>query len=290
MARLPPSHTPPNEPTMTETPTFTDALRALTKAEALALKPVDGHDGRQHVLIPDGYRLEDITDRNRLHPRPHGTIRLDDRASLVTYIKRHLTADSTIFADYDAGTITARLDWHPHNQADGRFGQSGALEHTAQLKLLPSEEFTRWNKMQRELHAQAEFALFLEENASDIHEPEPAIMLELARDLEGVSGIAFKSRTRLTDGSHGFKFEAENKIISEVQAPDEFRLSIPVYLGEAPEVLTAKFRWRPSAQALWMGFVWHRVEYMRRARFTQIAAAVAEDTGLPWVAGRPVNN
>lgn len=257
------------------TPTFTDALRALTKADALALKPVDGADGRQHVLIPDGYKLQDITDPNRLHPRPRGKVLLDDRASLVNYIKRHMTGDSTIFADYDAGTITAR------------FGQSGAREHTAELRLLPSEEFTRWNEMQGKMHAQAEFALFLEENASDIWQPEPAIMLELARDLEGVSGQSFKSRTRLTDGSHGFKFETENKIVSEVQAPEEFCLSIPVYHGEEPEILTAKFRWRPSAQALMMGFVWHRVEYMRRARFTQIAAAAAEETGLPWVAGRP---
>lgn len=276
-------------PTDAPTPTFTDALRALTKADALANPQVHGTDGRQHVLIPDGYKLQDITDPNRLHPRPRGKVMLDDRASLVNYVKRHMTGDSTIFADYDAGTITARLDWHPHNQDADRFGQSGAREHTAELKLLPSEEFVRWNEMQGKMHAQADFALFLEENASDIWQPEPAIMLELARDLEGVSGQSFKSRTRLTDGSHGFKFETENKIVSEVQAPEEFRLSIPVYHGEEPEVLTAKFRWRPTAQALMLGFVWHRVEYMRRARFTQIAAAAAEDTGLPWVAGRPAS-
>lgn len=271
------------------TPTFTDALRALTKAEALALKPVEAADGRQHVLIPDGYTLKDITDPNRLHPRPRGMVTVDDRTSLVTYVKRHMTSDSMIFADYDAGTITARLDWHPHNQGATRFGQSGAREHSAQLKILPSEEFTRWNAMAGKMHEQADFALFLEENASDIFNPEPAIMLELARDLEGTTGQSFKSRTRLSDGSHGFKFETENKIVSEVQAPEQFQLSIPVYHGEEPEVLTAKFRWRPSAQALMMGFVWHRVEYMRRARFTLIAAAAAEDTGLPWIAGRPAS-
>lgn len=268
-------------------PTFTDALRALTKADALALKPVDANDGRQHVLIPDGYKLQDITDPYRLRPRPKGKVVVDDRASLVTYAKRHMTADSMIFADYDAGTITARLDWHPHNQDAEHFGKAGALEHTAQLKIIPSEEFLRWDAMAGKMHAQADFALFLEENAADIFRPEPAIMLELARDLEGTTGQSFKSRTRLADGSHGFKFETENKIISEVQAPEEFHIAIPVYHGEAPEVLTAKFRWRPSAQALMMGFVWHRVEYMRRARFSLIATQAAEDTGLPWVAGRP---
>ena len=266
---------------------FSDALKTLIKADSLAAPILDGKDGRQFALVPNDYDLKDITDPTRLHPRPRGVVKVDDRASLVTYTKRHLTAHSVIFADYDEGTITTQIDWHPHNDSLA-FGTSGAREHAAQLKLLPSEEFTRWNAMAGKLHRQADFALFLEENASDIYQPEPAVMLELARDLEGTTGIAFKSRTRLTDGSHGFKFEAENKVISEVQAPEEFRLAIPVYHGEDAEILTAKFRWRPSEQALLMGFVWHRVEYMRRARFTQIAAAVAEDTGLPWVAGRSV--
>lgn len=268
---------------------FTDALKALTKAEGMALKLIDAADGRQHALLPDGYKLQDITDPHRLAPRPKGTVTVDDRASLVTYVKRHKTAQSMIFADYDAGTITACLDWHPHNQ-DEAFGASGARLHTAQLKILTSEEFARWNAIQGKMLPQAEFAVFLEENASDIHTPEPTVMMELARDMEGTSGIVFKSRTRLTDGSHGFKFEAENKLISDFAVPDEFKLAIPVYLGEDPEILTAKFRWRPTGQALTMGFVWHRVEYMRRARFTQIAAAVAEDTGLPWVAGRPTGD
>lgn len=267
-------------------PPFTDALKALTTAEGVALKLIDAADGRQHVLIPQGYLLHDITDPNRQPPFPTCTVNVDDRASLVTYAKRFLTDHSLIIADYDAGKIHVAIDWHPHNQAGAHAGKAAPRKHTATLTLLKSEEFTRWDAMQGKLHEQAVFALFLEENASDIFRPEPAIMLELARDLEGVTGQAFKSRTRHHDGSHAFKFETENKIISEVQAPEEFQLSIPIYHGEEPEVLTAKFRWRPSAQALMMGFQWHRVEYMRRARFTQIAAAVAEDTGLPWIAGR----
>lgn len=267
-------------------PSFADALAALTKADSLAHPVIEAADNRQHVLIPDGYNLQDITDPHRLAPRPQAKVTVDDRASLVTYAKRFLTENSVIFADYDAGRITARLDWHPHNQAK-TFGQSGAAAHSVELKILPSEEFARWNAMEGKMHPQAVFALFLEENASDIWKPEPAIMLELARDLEGVTGQSFKSRTRLKDGSHGFKFETENKIVSEVQAPDEFHLAIPVYHGEEPEILTAKFRWRPTAEGLFLGFVWHRVEYMRRARFSQIAAAVAEDTGLPWISGRP---
>ena len=271
---------------MTEpVPNYSDLLKSLIKADNLGAPIIAGDDGRQHALVPKDYDLKDITDPHRLPPHPAAGVKVDDRASLVTYTKRHLTPQSVIMADYTAGTITTLIDWHPHNQHEAH-GTSGARKHSATLTLLPSEEFTRWNAMQGKLHPQADFALFLEENASDIHTPEPGIMLELARDLEGVTGQTFKSRTRLKDGSHGFQFETENKIVSKVQAPEEFVLQIPVYHGEEPELLTAKFRWRAPPDGMLLGFVWHRVEYMRRARFTQIAAAAAEDTGLSWIAGR----
>lgn len=264
---------------------FTDLLATLTKAEALANPQMTGIDGREHVLTPVGYTLTDISDPHRLHPRAAGLITVDDRASLVAYSKQHFTGQSVIFADYTAGTISTAIDWHPHNQHDDH-GFAGAREHMVQLRLLSSEEFTRWNAVEGKMHTQADFALFLEENASDIHFPEPAIMLELARDLEAVGNQTFTARTRLQNGDNTFAFETENKIVSKVQAPTEFQLMIPVYHGEEPEILTAKFRWRPAATGLSLGFVWHRVEYMRRARFTQIAAAAAEDTGLPIIAGR----
>lgn len=262
------------------------AMKTVMKGATLANPTVSAADGREYALVPKDFDLKDITDPHRVPPRvPQTVVKVDDRASLVAYTKRHLGPTSMIFADYDAGTISASLDWHPHNQLDS-FGLAGPCRHQCTLTLLPSEEFSRWDAMQGKLHKQAEFALFLEENASDIWQPEPAIMLELARDLEGVTGQTYKSRTRLHDGSHGFRFETENKIISEVQAPEEFHLSIPVYHGEEPEVLTAKFRWRPTSEGLFLGFAWHRVEYMRRARFNQIATQAAEDTGLPWIAGR----
>lgn len=270
----------------TKDQTFTDLLATLTKAESLAKPHTTGTDGREYVLTPVDYTLNDISDPHRLHPRPAGLITVDDRASLVAYTNLHQTEKSVIFADYTAGTISTAIDWHPHNQHEDH-GFAGAREHMVQLRLLPSEEFTRWAAMEGKLHAQADFALFLEENASDIHFPEPAIMLELARDLEAVGNQTFKARTRLENGDVTFAFETENKIVSRVQAPTEFQLMIPVYHGEEPEILTAKFRWRPAATGLSLGFVWHRVEYMRRARFTQIAAAAAEDTGLPYFAGRP---
>ena len=65
------------------------------------------------------------------------------------------------------------------------------------------------------------------------------------------------------------------------------RSDLSTTTGEAPDELTALFRWRPSAgNGVTLGFEWHRVEYQRRAHFAAIAHAVAEDTGLPVIMGR----
>lgn len=264
------------------------ALQAVMKGATLAQPLVRGDDGRLHALVPKDFDLKDITDKHALHPRPKAVVTVDDRHSLVAYSKLHQTEKSLMFADYTAGTITTQIDWHPHNQHEDH-GFSGAREHAVRLTLQPSEEFARWNAMEGKMHAQADFAQFIEENANDIHTPEPGIMLELSRDLEAVSGQSFKARTRLENGDVAFQFETESKIVSKVQAPTEFKLNIPVYHGEAPELLVCKFRWRPQPSGLLLGFVWHRVEYMRRARFTQIATQAAEDTGLPVIMGRAVN-
>lgn len=261
-------------------------LHTLIKGEALKCPVVDAADGRQHLILPDGFKAQDITDPHRLPPRAKAAVTVDDRASLSAYINRFSSPQSVIFADYTAGTITAILDWHHDNEASIELAP-GALGHKVQLKMQPSEEFTRWNKMAGNLHPQADFAVFLEENAMDITDPSPTEMIELSRDLEAVSGQSFKARTRLENGDTAFQFETDSKIVSRVQAPQRFILNIPVWHGEEPEQLTALFRWKATPAGLLLGFVWHRVEYMRRARFALVAATAAEETALPYFFGRP---
>jgi uncharacterized protein YfdQ (DUF2303 family) len=263
-----------------------DPLHDVVATAALRLPIQRGMDDREWLIIPDGFRHHDITDPHRLPPRAAASVEVDDRASLENYAKRHLNPDtSAIFADFDKGTITARLDWHPHNQT-GQAGQHGALKHACRLTLRQSEEFKRWNDFEGDMHAQADFALFLEENAADITDPNPADMIEISRDLEAVAGQKFKSRNRTDNGDLAFFFETESQIVSKVQAPPAFALSIPIYQGEAPETLVARFRWKATATGLLLGYKWHRVEYMRQARFAQIAHDAAEATGLPAYLGR----
>ncbi len=260
-------------------------LDAAIDAARLASPMVEAPDGRVHLLVPQGYTAQDISDRFRLPPYAHAQVTVDDRASLSAYANRFRDHRSIIVADYDALTVTAHLDWHPHNEAEGR-GGSGSLKHAVTLKLRPSEEFARWDKMEGELHPQAEFAAFLEENVPDIAHPEAATMIEISRDLEATQGLNFKSSARLESGDRAFRFETETRVENNVVVPRQFMLNIPLFNGERPVELMAAFRFRPNANGLFLGFEWRRVEHQRRAYFVEIATAAAEETGLPVFMGR----
>lgn len=265
------------------------ALDAAIKAARLASPVIEGPHGARHILVPEGFRLEAAHDPQALPPHIVKTkVVVDQRASLSAYVNRFSERERTILiADYDAGTITGVLDWHTGNQSkDYEPLLAMPREHSCTLKLRPSEEFKRWAEMENSFHGQAEFAAFLEENAVDVVDPEPAVLIEISRDLEGTQGVTFKSSTRLENGDRSFVYETETKARGDIKVPREFVLSIPLYDGEEPVPLRCAFRWRINGGQLQMGFVWRRVEYQRRAHFTQIATAASEETGCPVYFGR----
>lgn len=257
------------------------ALNAAIDAARLASPVAVETNGISHVLVPGGYGLQAVADPDRLPPYIKGTaVTVDDRASLVAYTNRFSDARSVLIADYDAGAITAALDWHSED------GSPQPRQHKCVLKLRADEAFARWNAMQGKLVSQAEFAAFLEENAVDVITPEPAVLIEISRDLEATQGVTFKSSTRLESGDRAFVYENETRTKGDVKVPREFTLMVPIYNGEEPVELRCALRFRVTDGGLLLGFEWRRVEYQRRAYFTQIATAAAEDTGRPVFFGR----
>ncbi|WP_323779076.1 DUF2303 family protein [Leisingera sp.] len=259
------------------------SLDAAIEAARLADPVIGGDDGRQHAFVPDGFTLKDISDPNILPEHISQTVVVDDRDSLTNYVNRFSDGRSILIADYDAGLIRAHLDWHTDNSTEMTRQHAS---HTATLKLRNSEEYDRWNKMEGEMHSQEEFALFIEENVSDISDPDHSVMLEICRDLEATQDVSFKSGIRLENGDRTFVYEDETKVKGDMIVPTEIGLSIPVYRGEEPVDIRAKFRFRPTASGLQLGFRWHRVEYMRQATFNAMAQQTAENTGRPYYFGR----
>lgn len=262
------------------------ALDAAIEAARIASPIIEGPDGRTHIALPDRIRLHDITDKHHLPSRVGQSITVDDRASLSAYTNRFKSDRSIIIADFDTLTVSARLDWHEHNQG-GDFPAPGHNAHAVTLALRPSEEFARWDAMEGKIHSQEDFARFLEENSNDVETPEVTTMIEISKDFEATVGQTYKSSVRLGNGDRKMLFETDTKVQNGVIIPEKFTLMIPIYNGEEPEELTCKFRWRAAGGgAVGLGFEWHRVEYQRRAHFTQIATTASEDTGLPVFMGR----
>jgi uncharacterized protein YfdQ (DUF2303 family) len=279
-----------NPPTQTSDPHNQPgaALDAAIEAARLADPVINGPDGTDYVMVPRGFDLRTLPDQGRLPTYPAAKVVVDDRASLSAYANRFSGHASILIADYDANTIRAHLDWHESNDLEQSRGEPhGPLRHTVTLQLRLSEEFTRWNAFAGKLHSQEDFARFLEENASDVAEPQAADMIELSRDFEATVGQTYKSSTRLDNGDRRIRFEAESKAMNEVVIPQKFTMHIPIFNGEQPDTLTALFRWRAQpGGGVMFGFEWHRLEYQRRAHFNLIATTAAEETGLPVFYGR----
>lgn len=261
-----------------------ETLEAVLKAARIADPMIELGDGFRRVFVPRDFELHEVDDPYALAPYIQQAVIVDERASLVAYVNRFSDARSVLIADYDTGRIGAVLDYHADNQT-GELAP-GPGDHRISLHLRPSEEFSRWNKLQGTKIPQAEFAAFLEENAEDIADPDPAVMIEISRDLEATQGVSFKSSTRLENGDRAFVYETETRTRGELTIPREFWLEIPLYHGEAPVRLRCAFRWSVSGGGLILGFEWRRVEYQRQAYFAQIAHTVSEDTGLPVFFGR----
>lgn len=261
------------------------ALDVALDAARLANPVITGPDGRTYAALPKTHALTELLNERHLNPWPSEALVFDDQASHIAYVNRFSDDRSVLIADYPALTVTARLDWHPHN-ANPAFHSAAPDDHTATLKLLDSEEFSRWKAAENKLHDQADFARFLEENSADIGSPDPAVMIEIARDFEATAGSVYKSSVRLDNGDRRLTFETDTRAREDMVIPQRFELFIPVFNGEPPEPLTCLFRWRATGGKVQLGFVWHRLEYQRRARFQQIAFAAAEGTGLPVFMGR----
>jgi hypothetical protein len=261
------------------------ALEAAIAAARIASPVLQGKDDRLWAFVPNDFRLQQVEDRSLLPVRPAQRVTVDNRQSLTAYANRFRSPLSILIADFDALTISARLDWHPDNEHQD-FGSAQADSHNVTLKLRASEEFARWDQMAGKLHPQDEFAKFIEENSVDVVMPDAAAMIELSRDFEAQGGSIFKSSVRLQNGDRALRYETETKALNDIVIPDRFILRIPIYLGEEPLDLQARFRWKGNANGVQLGFEWHRVQYQRQAHFSEIAMLAAEETGLPVFFGR----
>ncbi|XBQ15821.1 MAG: DUF2303 family protein [Oceanicaulis sp.] len=280
-----------------DNPLYTGLVAAYAMA---SYNLVAGEDGRQHVVVPEGFELRDVTDPHRLPGFVRQRVTVDDRGSLIDYATRFKGAQSVLFADIDRGQVIARIDYHELSEAGAGalIAEAGEIipgrelggpahdAHVAVLQLRETEEFRAWSDFCGEFHEQMEFAYFLEENAADVADPDGASLLEIVKDLQTVADHQFKGKVNLDSGDVTLNFETETRQLQPVQLPRKVFLEIPIYDGEPPAQLECALRWRAGGAGALLKLEMRRVARIKRAAFADIAEGVSAGCGLPVFFGR----
>lgn len=264
--------------------TEADAIAALgVKAQGVP-EIITTDAGREFLVLPEGMTREDVTLPNAVaavlpdHITQGVTLQTVD--SLVEYVTKFKGADTILFADLDANSITAVIDYHGIDQPNH-------VKHKATLTLRHSVEWLAWMGINKKLMDQLAFARFIEENAADVVAPSGADLLEVCRDIQAVRKADFKKVVRTQSGTERFAYSEETSAVSgDVEVPTKFILNVPVYFNEALTELAAFLRFQLSDGDLSLGVELHRAEHVRQAVFKLIVTAAAERTGQPVVFGK----
>lgn len=168
--------------------------------------------------------------------------------SFVDYVQRYATLASTVFADTEAGIFRCILDYHDSPT------EPGHKFHKVDYRCPKTPEWCDWIKYNNQKMSQEEFALFIEENAKEITEPNASDMLAIATTLKAKKDVEFKSSKRIDNGQTQFIYNetinGQAGISGELHIPEKIKLAIvPFHSGAAYE-LEARFRYRISPQGL----------------------------------------
>lgn len=259
-----------------------EEIKNLAIAAAGTINEIGLPDGRDFIIHPPGYIVKEITLPSNLKPPLPKYIKegveVQTKDSLVEYVERFKTDNTMIFADIDKDRIVAVIDYH------SAAGVAAIASHRAVLDLPRSQQWKMWCGVEGQMYRQADFAKFIEENSEDIISPAGANLLEMVLDLEKSKSIRVVRKMRTAgsdDGASGSTVE-----VNGTELPSVFLLSIPVYFGEVPVQIKAFTRDALSNdKIITIGFKLGRTEMIRQAEFLRISREIAEDTGVPMIAG-----
>lgn len=197
--------------------------------------------GSPFVVVPEGYRLEDLEKTLTTPARIRATVKAQDVRSFIAYINRFKTAATMIFGSIsDTGAfLAAVLDYHEP-------GVPSWGSHLITYDCPLSKEWRVWNGNNTSKLSQEEFAHFIEANQLDIVDPPGAQMLEISNTLEATSQIQFASAVRLSDGTKRLHW-AEDTVTKAGQngtldVPKTLTLALAPFVNGQPYTLNAHLR------------------------------------------------
>lgn len=256
------------------------------------------------VHTPDGVQEFDLTgDEHRDFPKfKSGHVVVRDVPSFARYYGKHASADSEVFADLDAATITAVLDAHgPQDGSDEFGGLARWQQHRLTLAMRKTPQWVTWtgkdNRDGARLMDQQAFAEFLEDNAGDIAADGPvsaADLIELAQEFHARTKVAFSSGKRLKSGQTQFEYSETIEATARVErgviaVPDEFHLALRPFEDCDMFRVKARFRYRLDHGQLRLGYRLNDPDGVTRKAVDEVVTLTQEACqGIAIMRGKPV--
>lgn len=239
---------------------------------------VRGADGGLHIVDTDKYAgTPRHTEASRV---------VTDAASFAGYVNRHRTAGTEVYAHTNTASVVAVIDSH-----EGTVGEPGWQKHRLTLKLEHSKPWAAWAEMDGKWFDQEEFAEFLENRYSEVIEPTPARMIDIATSFEAKKGVDFKAGLRGDTGEVKLQYEETVKAKAgqkgELEIPKKIQLALRPYVGGPVYSIWANFRYRISANGLRLGFILERPENILDAAFADVVTDIRDGRAANEKESRP---
>lgn len=223
-----------------------EQLDAIISRAASAREIVQG--GLPYLIVPSTHRVEEM---ERLLPQPtakRGTLTFTRRESFVAYVTDHKSETATRMF-FNGTQFQAVLDHHSVEKA-------GWKQHVAIYAPSYSPEWLVWIPKNKTPMKQADFSEFIEENRSDVLNPDAGALLDMVRELESVRDVTFKGTLKKDNTVQRVEYE-ENTVTrakGDIEFPTEIVLKLPVFDGENLQAFPCRLRVVPQGGTLCLSY------------------------------------
>ena len=241
-----------------------------------ALSIIRAVDETPFVVVPEDFRVEDLSQYLKFPTRARGTQTLLDADSFILFVQQNKTAVTGLFFQNSPPKFTAVFNV-------GTPDAPNWGDHRAVYECPLSPQWLAWKAGNGQQMSQEDFALFVERNLPDISQPEAAQMLEIVTSLQAKKKVNFSSGLRLSNGANELSFEEQiegSAAKGKLQIPEEITLGIPVFHGGTYYAVQAKFRYRIREGKLSMWYELVRPHLILEDAVSELRRQIEAGTGL----------
>lgn len=259
---------------------------ALDAGRALGDIKQAGTDGMGVIIIPEGYKAEDVESlvaEHRDAPRRHKiSLSFTQHESFIAYVAEHKRDSTRIFVtnEKNCPNLIAVLDFQSKDKPSWN-------EHTASFACVQTEEWKRWTAQNNKDMNQRDFALFLEDNQKHVFTPSGADLLEMIRNLEGKVDVSYNSAIRLSNGKVKLAYTEDVSLKGinsqqpgAIEIPEMIEVVIPPFEGVLPYKILCKLRYRIQSGGVTFRFEMVDIHLCIKETVREILQAVEDKLGI----------